>query len=118
MRSTTQVRVLGWVQAILGLFLISIMGVITYNLWPGLLHPGVDLVGHSRFNGTEQQGKLVLGLFSTVALFGLITLTGGVMQIKSGRRSRWIVILTLVMVIPLVFLGIAVSKSLQISNTP
>jgi len=113
MRSTTQVRVLGWVQAILGLFLISIMGILTYKLGPSLIHPGVDLEGHSRFNGTEQQGKLVLALFSTVMLFGLISLTGGVIQIKSGRRSRWIVILTLVMVIPLVFLGIAVSKSLE-----
>ena len=117
LRSASQVRVLGWVQAILGLFLITVMGIITFNLWPSLMYPGEMVAGHSRFTGTPDQARLVLALFGTVILFGIVSLTGGVIQIATSRRSRVILILTLVLVIPLVALGIAVSRSMESSGS-
>src|SRR5512144_62657 len=69
MRSSGQIRFLGVVQLVLGLFLIGFMGVITLNVAPLLLNPA-PTAGGARFTGTSQQAQLILALFGTVILFG------------------------------------------------
>lgn len=77
--SVKQVRRLGWVQLILGLFIVGLMGTITFALAPSLLHPGVPERGEW-FTGTAEQG------LSTVGLFGLLALMA---TSASGRPIRY-----------------------------
>src|SRR3712207_2705890 len=50
-RTAKVVRRLGWLQLLIGLFLVGLMGTITYNLAPALLNPAAATDG-SRFTGT------------------------------------------------------------------
>jgi len=88
--STKQVRQLGWVQVIIGLFLVVFMGIITFNLAPSMLEPGVPDTSGSRFTGTREQARIVLGLFGVIIVFGLTSIAGGLWQITFGTRNKWI----------------------------
>jgi hypothetical protein len=74
---------------LIGLFLVGLMGTITFNTAPGLLQPGVPQ-GGERFTGTVEQGRFILGLFGLVIVFGLTSVVSGVWQIVTGRRNKWI----------------------------
>ncbi len=52
---STNIRRRGWLQLLLGLFLVGMMGTITYNLAPGLLFPGERLADGLQFTGTAEQ---------------------------------------------------------------
>jgi hypothetical protein len=87
-------RLLGWVQLVLGLFLVGVMGTITYNLAPSMLRPGVS-AGGGGFTGTAEQGLLILGLFGLLIAFGTGSVASGLWQIATGRRNKWIFVLML-----------------------
>ena len=92
--SVKQVRRLGWVQLILGLFLAGAMGAITFYLAPSLLHAGAP-GGGEWFTGTAEQGLSTVGLFGLVIVFGLASMLSGLWQIRTGRRNKWILHLIL-----------------------
>ena len=94
LRTTKQVRRLGWVQLVIGLFLVGLMGTITYNLAPLMLQAG-EPAGGARFTGTAEQARLILGLFGLIIAFGLASVVSGLWQIKTGRRNKLIFILML-----------------------
>lgn len=102
--STKQIRRLGWGQLLAGLFLLGLMGTITYSLAPSLLQPG-QLTGGERFTGTPEQGLLILGLFGLVLTFGLTSLVSGLWQITTGRRNKWILYFSFVLFALLVAAG-------------
>lgn len=81
-------RRFGWVLLTLGIFVSALMGVVLYATSPVLLHP---VAGGSRFSGTPQQAKLVLGLLGAVELFGITATCYGLFQIVTGRRNKWII---------------------------
>jgi hypothetical protein len=83
-------RVRGWIQLLLGLFLVGFMGLITFNLAPSMLRAGETVGGGGRFTGTPEQGLLILGLFGLVITFGLGSAAAGLWQIATGRRNNWI----------------------------
>ena len=85
-----QIRRLGWVLLVIGLFLLALMGTIAFYLAPSLLQPGRQTVGGSRFTGTAQQGMSALMLFGAVMLFGLTTIINGLWQIRTGQRNQWL----------------------------
>ena len=87
--STRSMRVRGWLQLVIGLFLVGLMGTITYRLAPSLLLPGASTDG-SRFTGTVEQARLILGLFGLVIIFGFFSMLSGVWQIVTARRNKWI----------------------------
>jgi hypothetical protein len=87
--STKQVRRRGWVLLVIGLFLVGLMGFITYHLAPSMLRPGVPIPGSTTFSGTAEQGVRSLFLFGTVIAFGLAAGVIGLLQIKTGRRNKW-----------------------------
>lgn len=93
--STKQVRRLGWVQFGAGLFLVGMMGAVTYNVAPMMLRPGVETAGGSRFTGTAGQALLIFGLFGLVIFFGLTSMASGIYQAKTGRRNRLIFVFML-----------------------
>jgi MFS family permease len=101
LRTAKQVRRLGWLQLAIGVFLIGLMGTITYNLAPALLRVGESADG-SRFTGTPLQAQLILALFGMVLVFGLGSVASGLWQIKTGRRNKWLFILMVALFIILI----------------
>ena len=87
LQSTKQVRRLGWLVLALGLFIVGLMGTITFQTAPALLQPR-EPMDSEQFTGTAAQGALILTLFSLVIAFGLIAVINGLFQIKTGRRSK------------------------------
>ncbi len=110
-RPKKQVRSLGWLQLLMGLFLVALMGTITYNLAPLMLQAGARENG-ARFTGTPAQAQLILGLFGLVIAFGLTSMLSGLWHIKTGRRNRWIFILMLGLVAVLGLVTWLVQESL------
>jgi hypothetical protein len=92
MRTPKMVRRLGWLLLLLGLFLVGLMGTITWNLAPSLLRPEAP---DSNFTGTAEQAHMILNLFVVVIIFGAGTMLNGTYQIITGRRNAWITAATL-----------------------
>lgn len=92
MRTPKMVRRLGWFLLLVGLFLVVLIGTVTWNLAPALMHPYAP---DSNFTGTAEQAHLILRLFGVVILFGLGTMVNGTYQIVTGQRSRIITVVTL-----------------------
>lgn len=110
MRSAGQIRFLGGIQLLLGVFLAGFMGVITYNLAPLLLNPSRP-EGGSRFTGTSQQAVLILGLFGLIIIFGLGSSLTGIWQIATGRRNKWIILIVLVFGVGLLLIGVVINQT-------
>lgn len=89
-RAAKNWRLRGWLQIFLGLFLVGFVGLITFNLAPQMLRPGVTGDGGGRFTGTAEQGLLIIGLFGLIITFGLGSAAGGLWQVVTGRRNKWI----------------------------
>jgi hypothetical protein len=88
--STKQVRRLGWVILALGMFLVGLMGTITFYVTPALLYAGSP-TGGMQVTATTEQAALILALFGSVIAAGLISMVTGLWQIKTGRRNKWLV---------------------------
>jgi MFS family permease len=102
LRTAKQVRRLGWLQLVIGIFLVGLMGTITYNVAPLLLRPAGGAQGGARFTGTPEQASLILGLFGLVIAFGLGSILSGLWQIKTGRRNKWLLIAMVALFVVLV----------------
>lgn len=101
--SARRVAVLGCLMLGLGLLLAAGMAVLVWLLAPGLLNPGMADAGGMRFTGTAPQGRQVLWLLVLVGLFGVLSMVNGTWQLASGRRSRPMLVATLVLVAAIVF---------------
>ncbi len=95
MRTPVQVRRLGWFLLLVGLFLVGLIGTVTFNMTPMLLHPGEEVAGGSSFTGTAEQARMLFWLFAAVIVFGLGTMVNGGWQIATGQRNRVITFVTL-----------------------
>jgi MFS family permease len=113
LRSARLVRGLGWLQLLIGLFLVGLMGTITYNLAPSLLSPAAP--AGSRFTGTPGQALMILGLFGLVITFGVGSIASGLWQIVTGRRNKWIFILMLVLFVVVMLTAWLTTASLKAS---
>ncbi|HYG12174.1 MAG TPA: hypothetical protein VD835_19665 [Pyrinomonadaceae bacterium] len=103
LRTAKQVRRLGWLQLLIGVFLVGMMGTITYNLTPLMFPSGATGSGGARFTGTTEQAQLILALFGMVIAFGLGSILSGIWQIKTGRRNKWLFIGMVVLFVVLIF---------------
>jgi MFS family permease len=108
------VRGLGWLQLLIGLFLVGLMGTITYNLAPSLLSPAAPADG-SRFTGTPEQALVILGLFGLVIAFGVGSIASGLWQIATGRRNKWIFIAMLALFVVVMLTAWLTTASLKAS---
>jgi len=84
----------GWLLVVIGLFLVLMMGAITISVGPTLLNPPADLDGDGL---NPEQGRIFLGLFLLVILFGLMSLAYGIFQITTRRESGKFIAVTLIM---------------------
>jgi hypothetical protein len=101
MRSSRNIRIRGWVLLGCGLFLVLFMGGITWSLLPTLLHPQVAYE-NGRFNGNQDQARMILALFGAVILFGAVGTVNALYMITTGRQSRVFVIVTLLLAVVIV----------------
>ena len=81
------VRRLGWLLVVIGLFLVGLMGTITWRMYPSMSHPGVADISGTTFTGTAAEGHDALQLFGLVIAFGALSIVNGVWQIATGRRN-------------------------------
>lgn len=88
----------------MGLFLILVTGGLTALLAPSLLHPGTEQWGPT-FSGTSKDGVFSLMLLVLVILFGVNALTAGVLQIRRGRRSKWLLPSSIALVVLMIGAG-------------
>jgi hypothetical protein len=94
MRSSRNLRARGGVLLACGLFLIGLMGWITWKMTPSLLHAGKE-AGGTTFEGKPEQARMILSLFWAVIAFGIVAAVNGVYQLATGRKSRVLVLLSL-----------------------
>ena len=99
-----QVRALGWVLLVIGVFLVLFMGGITV-LVAGIIANSNAPGATSRFEGDEKQMAIMFGLFGLVIAFGLASIAGGASQIRHGRRNKAIVKVVLGIFIAIMVVG-------------
>ena len=107
MRSVGESPGRGLLLLFLGLFLLGLMGSITWYMLPMLLRPGVEMADGSSFTGTPQQARMALGLFGLVLLFGLVATANGIFMIVTRRQSWAFIGITLVLAALLLILAFA-----------
>ena len=112
LRTSGQVRRLGVLQLLIGLFLVGLMGTITFMLAPAILRAGEPVGPDGGFTGTPQQALLILGLFGLVIAFGLGSMLTGLWQIKTGRRNKWLFFGMLALFVLVVLVGWIVKSAL------
>lgn len=106
-----QVRVLGSVLLVIGTLLAIGVSVLLVNIAPTLLHPG-ESIGGTRFTGSIEQGRLVLGLLGWIVLTGASFAGVGAHQVATGRRTPWLLYLAGGMIAITVFMAWQVNAAL------
>jgi len=96
MRGTRNIRTRGWVLLFCGLFLVVLMGAVTWNMLPTLLYPERAYAAGT-YTGTPEQARTFLNLFLLVILFGALGTVNALYMIAAGRQNRWFVIATLLL---------------------
>jgi predicted nucleic acid-binding Zn ribbon protein len=94
MRSSRNLRVRGGVLLACGLFLLGLMGWITWIMTPSLLYPGEE-AGGMTFTGKPDQARMILWLFWAVITFGAVATVNGLYQLATGRKNRALVLVSL-----------------------
>jgi MFS family permease len=112
MFSAKHVRRLGWVALAIGLLLVGLMGTITFKTAPLLLNPGLSTSG-AQSEVTREQVALILGLFGSVIVFGLISMVSGLWQIRTGRRNRWLIYITIAIFAVVALLALSVLMAID-----
>ncbi|WP_395614263.1 hypothetical protein [Allosphingosinicella sp.] len=94
MKSVGESPLRGIVLLLCGLFLLGLMGTITYFMYPTLTHPG-ETIGGSTFNGTADQARITLLLFAAVIVFGLVATANGIYMLVTKQQSRAFMLVSL-----------------------
>ena len=83
-----RIRIGGVIAAAAGIFILLLMGTITWRMTPILLAAPEQLADGARFNAAQSVARLVLALFGSVLLFGVIAVAVGLAQAATGLRRR------------------------------
>ena len=92
-----------WISIVLGAALAVGIGALTFwfngivNHWPG--------AGNTHWNGSPALTTAVFQLFATIILFGMVSLAGGIYQLRKKRMSRVALALMIILIIAMGFLG-------------
>jgi hypothetical protein len=98
MQKQNMMRLRGWVTLIIGLALAIGVSALAIHLAPSLLHSGMA-DGSTMFNGTQNQGRLVLLLFGVIIAFAIIAFLNGFYMVRTGTRHRLLFGLMIAMVV-------------------
>lgn len=113
MRSVGESPWRGIVLLLCGLFLLAVMGVITWNMYPTLTHPGVTMPDGSSFTGTADQAQITLLLFAAVLVFGLVATANGVYMLVTRQQSRLFMIVSLGLAALLLVIAVVATGKLK-----
>lgn len=115
MKSSKTVRTLGWVLLACGVFLVGLLGAIVVAIGPLLQSAiaGNNAADDIAFRGNAEGAVAIMRLLWVIIAFGVLTAINGLYQIVSGRRSRVLSIVTLV-----IAAGIAVLAVLTVTALP
>lgn len=83
-----KVKTAGIVVTGAGVFILLLMGTVTWRMAPILLAAPGALTDGSRFNADQAIARLVLALFGAVLLFGAVAVAVGLSQATTGRRKK------------------------------
>ena len=83
-----RIRIGGMIATAAGIFILLLMGMITWRMTPILLAAPDHLANGVRFNAAQSVARLVLALFGSVLLFGVIAVAVGLAQAATGLRRR------------------------------
>jgi uncharacterized paraquat-inducible protein A len=109
LRSKVAIRIRGAIMILLGGFLIAMMGGIIS--WAFDAYRGANEAS-SRFNGTPQQFRMIIGLMGLVFIFGLASAVVGLWQLIFGRRNLVLMWIVLGLGAVLVIAGFVVTNAL------
>ena len=118
MRSVGESPLRGIVLLLCGLFLLGLMGTITYNMYPTLTHPGVRMPDGSSFTGTADQARITLLLFAAVIVFGLVAIANGIYMLVTKQQSKVFVFVSLGLAAALIILGFVAVGSTKEEDKP
>ena len=100
---STIARVRGWLLIIIGASLSVGIGLIAAFLASTITHYGRP--GGTHWTGDHEMTLKVFELFTALFVFGLVSIAGGMFQLKRGRAS-WLAMLVLLALVGVVyFLG-------------
>ena len=86
MHNKGQIRRRGWILVGLGSLLAASMAALLIVVTPIILLPSPDRT--TRFSGDTQDALLIFSILYLVLVFGLASILAGILQIRSGHRSR------------------------------
>ncbi len=92
LHTATSIRVRGGLLMAIGIILMGFMGYLL--IWALAAFGNVNGPG-AKFTGTREEKMMIIGLFSTLIIFGLMSLVTGGWQVAFGRRNRllsWLVL--------------------------
>jgi len=90
LQSRRGARRAGLLLVIIGALLAGGCGYMLMSMWPILQNPGVE-VGGTSFNGQVKDAMAIEALIGGVVAFGLASFAYGAWQMRTGRRSRKVV---------------------------
>ena len=99
-----KIRKLGWILVGCGVVIIALMGTITVIVSRVPREGAEGASGASTtFAGTPADERLMYTIFGLVMAVGVVSLAGGVWQVKTGKRSRAVMLLVIALIVALVF---------------
>jgi len=103
---TSRLKTAAIVQVVAGVFLLLLMGTVTWRMAPILLAAPAPLADGSRFNASQEVAQMVLALFGSVMAFGALALFIGLRQLATGVRPLRVFYLLLANTVLIVVLGL------------
>ena len=85
----------GIVLLICGLIMTIMMGVITFNLYPSLTHPGVRMPDSSSWTGGAESARMVLLLFFALIAFGVVAIANGIYMLVTKQQTKTFMFISL-----------------------
>lgn len=83
----TTSKVMGWVLAALGTFLIVLLGGLSF-LVARIIAASDNPEATTRFTGSIAEGAILYGVFSLVFMLGVVAAIAGVTRIRTGKIDR------------------------------
>ncbi len=108
LQKVSTLRILGVVQVILGIFLMSVIAVLSFMVF-NIIRNADDPSATTRFTGSDRDLLFIICVFGVVFLVGVTSFAGGAWQIVFGKRNKYITRAIVVFGSVFMLIGIAVS---------
>ena len=104
MMPVSRIKMLGWLSLGCGVFLIGLMGWLSFWIYNAIARSGEP--GQGTFRGGPEVIGFIIVVFGLVLTFGLFAVISGLWQIVYGKRNKFLSLI--VMMLGIAFIGIGV----------